>query len=232
MAKYYQVASMADIKNALINYYGAGVTVHTDSTTLLIFSCPAVSDKVIKFTGYADLIAYYGDSYSGGDITNPMVFGGSSTAGATGSAEMVCGDTFVILVALGIASLNHRLWIVGQLTNNQYALIGLIGSSTSAYNVGAMGYLTASTTQFWLGGLEKDYQVGSKRAISPLVLITPSGAVYSGSDIVTFKDIYSVSKQMGVAASAKGTGYYITPSGGYTNTTYLLTNSIMVEVTN
>lgn len=233
MAKYYStISSMTDIKNSLIDYYGAGVTIHTETTALLIFSCSAISDKVIKITGFADLIAYYGDSYNGaGDIINPIAFGGTTTTGATSAAEMVCGESFIILTVFATITF-HKLWVIGQLTDNQFAVIGIVGSATSSYNIGAVGYLTASATQFYLVGLIGDYQIGSKRAISQLVILTPSGGLYSIDNIITFKDLYSVSRQMGVAASAKGTGHYLTPSGGYTNTTYILTNSIMVEVTN
>lgn len=239
MAKYYIVSDIAGIKATLLDYYGAydsgtnpdGVLVHTDSSSLIIFSCSAISDKVIKITGFSDLIAYYGDAYSGSDITNPVAFGGTTTTGTTSSVEMVCGDSF-ILFSIFASTLNHRLWIIGQLTNNQFACIGFIGTSNATNNVNAMGYLTASNTVFWLAGLSGDYQVGSKRAISQLAIVTASGALYSGADLVGFKDVYSVSRQLGVSASAKGTGYYLTPSGGYTNATYLLTNSLMVEVTN
>ena len=91
MAKYYQVNSMLEIKNALLDYYGANVTIHADSTTQVIFSCAQVSDKVIKITGYADVRTYYGDAFSGGDITNPVEFGGSTRLGTTSTAHMVCG---------------------------------------------------------------------------------------------------------------------------------------------
>ena len=238
MAKFYgSLASMANIKASLLDYYGVydvstnptGVLVHTDSTTLLIFSCSLVSDKVIKLTGFADMVAYYGDAYSGGDITNPITWGGTTTSGSTSSVEMVCGDTFVIINVFA-STINHRLWVIGQLTDNQFACIGLIGQTSSTIN--AFGYLTATNTVFWLGGLSGDYQIGSKRAISQLAIITASGALYSGADIIGFKNIYSVSTQLGVNASAKGTGYYLTPSGGYTNTTYILINSLMVEVSN
>ena len=238
MAKFYgSLAAMANIKASLLDYYGAydvstnptGILVHTDSTTLLIFSCSLVSDKVIKITGFADMVAYYGDAYSGGDITNPIVWGGTTTSGGTSSVEMVCGDTFLIMTIFA-STINHRLWVIGQLTDNQFACIGLVAQAASTIN--AFGYLTATNTVFWLVGLSVAYQIGSKRAISQLVIITASGALYSGTAIVGFKNIYSASAQLGVSASAKGTGYYLTPSGGYTTTTYILINSLMVEVSN
>ena len=237
MAKYYSCSSIADIKAGLIDYYGAydagtnsdGVLIHTDSSSLIIFSCSAVSDKVIKITGYADLRAYFGDAYSGSDITNPTEFGGSTTIGSTTATHLVCGDAFVLVNVLA-STIVSRLWVIGQLTNNAFAVIGMIGVNGSDDHT--LGFLTADKTSFTLKGLTNDYVVGSKRAIYQPIIVTGLGAVYSGTSLVSLKDIYSISMQAGNGTVYKGTGYFITTSGMFTFDNVSHPNYLMVEVSN
>lgn len=229
MAKYYAVNSMADIKNGLLDYYGAGITIHTDSASLLIFSCPAIADKVIKFTGYADMIASYGDAYNGGDITNPVIFGASTTGGSTTAGFMVCGGNTLLLNFL-VSSVVSRLWLIGKLDNDQYAVVGMTGHVS--YSANAIGKITTTNTDFYLLGMSNDYNVGSKIAISRLLLITSTGALFSDTGIISFNDVFSSSKQLGPGIVNKGTGYFMSTSGMYENFGRQLTNSIVMEVTN
>ena len=232
MAKYYQVGSMSEIKNALLDYYGANVTIHADSTTQVIFSCAQVSDKVIKITGYSDVRSYYGDAFSGGDITNPVEFGGSTTSGSTSNVHMVCGDTFVLLNVLA-SSINSRLVIISQLTDNSFMVYGFIGQANVIYTIDAGGYVTTSNTEVSLSGLDVDCNIGAKAFLMKPIIIDPLGSALSvGGVQVSFKDIYSVSKKKGNATVGKGPGYFLTTSGLYDKNSNELKCSLFVEVTN
>ena len=230
MAKHYQASSMADIKNALLDYYGSNVTIHADSSSQVIFSCAQVSDKVIKITGYADVRTYYGDAFSGSDITNPVEFGGSTTIGATSAAHMVCGDTFILLNVLA-SSINSRLMIISQLTDNRFMVCGFTGHSSNASDTG--GYVTTDNVEVSLSGLDADCNIGTKALLMKPIIIDVLGVSLSVGGIpVSFKDIYSVSKKKGNATVGKGPGYFLTTSGLYDKNSNILTCSLFVEVTN
>lgn len=241
MAKYYNIGNTFDnIRLALLDYYGAydastnptGVDIKEYSVTLLIFTCTAISDKVIKFTyASSDLFALYGDAYSGsGVITNEVSFAGTTTAGATSASHMVCADNTLLINAF-VTSLNSKLIVVGKLTDDSYAVLGLVGYSS--YGPGFSGFLTASNTQFWVYGLEGSFSVGAKRLKMPLVLVTEQGAVNNGSNLVTFRDLYSVSNALGFATVYKGTGYFVTTSAMYAANGSVIANSMIITgVTN
>ena len=232
MAKHYQASSMADIKNALLDYYGANVTIHADSSSQVIFSCAQVSDKVIKITGYSDVRTYYGDAFSGGDITNPVEFGGSTTSGSTSNVHMVCGDTFVLLNVLA-SSINSRLVIISQLTDNRFLVCGLIGMSGSTYTTDAGAYVTTDNAEVSLSGLDADCNIGTKAFLmKPIIIDGLGSALSAGGAQVSFKNIYSISKKKGNATVGKGPGYFLTTSGLYDKNPNELKCSLFVEVTN
>lgn len=241
MGKYYSLGTTFDnIRLGLLDYYGTydavsnptGVDVKESSSTLLIFGCSAISDKLIKITGMSDLFGYYGDVYSGsGVITNQICFTALTAYGSTTAAHMVCADnTMLINNLVDSTSVDSKLMVIGKLTNGAYAVLGLIGDSN--YVTGALGYLTADQTTFRLSGLESAFNVGAKRLKMPFALITSAGALNTGSDLITFADLYSVSAQLGSTVCSRGTGYFMTTSGMYNNDSMLVRNSMLMETTN
>lgn len=231
MAKYYISNSMTDIKNALVDYYGANVTIHSDSTTQIIFSCPQVSDKVIKLTGFSDIRAWFGDAFVGTDITNSVEFGGSTTTGTTSIAHIVCGDSFIIINVLA-STLNSRVLIFSQLTNNDFAVLGMIGATSSSYRTSLKSYLTQSNTEFHLASIARDFNLGAKALLFKPLLITSLGALYDENGYISFKEIYTVSKMVGNSNISKGAGYFLTSSDLFEESGEAHQNSLFVEVAN
>lgn len=242
MAKYYNPNTTFDnIRVGLLDYYGAydagtnptGVDVKESSATILIFACAAISDKIIKLIyASSDLLAFYGDAYSGsGVITNEVSFLGTTTAGSVTAIHMVCANNTLLINAV-CTTINSRLLIIGKITNNAYAVIGLIGSSNASYYSGTYGYLTADQTAFRISGLASAFAVGAKRLKMPFALITSAGAINTGSSLVTFSDLYSVSNALGQAVCSKGTGYFMTTSSMYNNDGVIVNNSMIMETTN
>lgn len=242
MAKYYNPDTTFDnIRVGLLDYYGAyhadnnptGVDVKEYSSTLLIFTCTALSDKVIKLSyASSDLIAYYGSAYEGsGVITGSVTFGGSTTSGTTAAIHMACADNTLLINAI-CATINSKLFVIGKLTSNAYAVLGLVGSASGSYNAGAYGYLTADQTAFRVFGVEGVFAVGAKRLKMPLALVTAAGALNSGSALTTFSDLYSVSNALGQTVCSKGTGYFMTTSAMYNADGSGIANSMIVETTN
>lgn len=237
MAKYYNTTSMALIKVALLDYYGAydvgtnptGVVVHEDSASILIFSCSAVADKVIKLTGYAAINGSYGDAYSGSGVITNQVLLTDTPAGSTSGCHTVCADDFIILNVVA-STINNRLFIIGKLTNGEFACAGFIASTSYCTNTKVKNTTTNENCSFV--AIEVDVPIGAKRLIFPLFIRTAVGVEFDINGGVWFDGLYSISIQTGNTAS-KGTGYFITTSGGYTNNgAYRLINSLFVGTTN
>ncbi len=96
MAKYYEVRAdytgfVSDLSAALVDYYDDGVTIHYAQSGYVIFSCPAVSSKVIRGY-YAQLAFSYGDAWtSGSSITNAVTFHSQNST----IFRFVLGDSFI-----------------------------------------------------------------------------------------------------------------------------------------
>jgi len=129
---------LEDIATALTNKYGAGVTIYSLTTNLtpnyLIFSCAAISSKVIKIA-FNPVIgaysAYYGDAWtSGSTITNQVRFLYSGTAtGTLSSFPLVLGDNFILLNSLSSNSnVNSQLSLIAIATNGDSMVFGLTGA--------------------------------------------------------------------------------------------------------
>lgn len=146
------------ISAALTTKYGAGVTVHYTDTTNIVFACSAVCDKVIMLRlqkeSYSDsewmdkIYAYFGDAWtSGTTITNPVQFCGNSAVTSNinmtstfSEINLILESTFLIIEGVGTSK---HLAIVGKLSNNKYAVLGL---QHNAINVNSHGYLTDNIT--------------------------------------------------------------------------------------
>ena len=211
------------VGTAMTAYYGTyhvdnnptGVTIHLSSGTTLIFSCTAITDKVIKLTHASnDLRGYYGDAYESGDITNPVEWGGSTTAGSSSKLHLILTDNTLVLNAI-LPTINSRLYLIGKLNSGAYAVVGMMGHS--AYSMGAFGYLTATQSQVFLFGLTTDMKSESGLIFkAPLLIYTTAGGVpLTGSDPVAFQDVYSCSRILGAAVCHKGDTYFITTSNMY-----------------
>ncbi len=142
--KFYQPTRAAfgtDMAAALIDKYTAeGVTILYSSATDVVFTCPALSDNVIRIskiqqayssTEYMDqLYCVYGSTWtSGTTITNGIPFCGNTRTGSSidttayiDTADLVLGDTFLLCV---FPTNRAQLCLVGTLTNGKYLCLGM-----------------------------------------------------------------------------------------------------------
>jgi len=128
----------ADIATALTNKYSEGVTIHYKTINDLIFSCDAISSKVIRIrvAGRSSTIsAYYGDAWtSGTTITNAVTFLTTvSSLGVPASMNMVLGTSFILLNCLTTnEGTRSELIIVGKATNGDSLVFGLTGRAIAS----------------------------------------------------------------------------------------------------
>lgn len=120
-----EVSFSESIRSALVEKFGNDVTIHNTST-FVIFSCPHLSDRVIKI---GRMYAYYGSSYSSGvNITNSVTL---TILGTPTTAHIVLGDNFLFIVG---QSNGYRTNIVVAKTVGGKYIIGGSHSNTSYTN--------------------------------------------------------------------------------------------------
>jgi hypothetical protein len=225
---------LQNVADALEAYYTTGLTIHSESATLLIFSCTAIADHVIKLQLSSNqLLAYYGDAYSGGDITNSVTFGGSYTLGTTSKIHVICCDNTLVVNSL-TSTQNAKIFVIGKLSNDACAVLGLCCASTTTYNVNHFGYLTASDVTIRPFGMSEDIQTETGKVLKRALAIytSVSGLEMDSGALVTFQDISSCSKALGQTTTHKGADFFLTTSGGYMDASeggLVLQNSILIE---
>ena len=120
---------ISSLKNALVTKYGDDVTIHYESE-YLIFSCPAISDKVIRINNYQ---VYYGDSYSSGtavDNYQRFLFTYSSTYTFIES-HLVLGDSFLFMSAF-YSSQYRNDCIIAKTIGGKSLICGFTGYDSNA----------------------------------------------------------------------------------------------------
>ena len=241
MAEYYDCdTSLVNVGTALIDYYGAydaganptGGTVYASSATSLMFSCTAISDKVIKLLVTASIpLAYYGDAYSGGDITNSVTFGGSSTTGTLSKIHLVLANNTFLMNTLMSTQIS-KIYLIGKLTNDAYLAAGMVGINNSSYAINHFSYLTATQTAVKLGGLVDDYKTTTGKIYkTPLIVYDiVAGLTLVSGEPLALRDVSSCSRRLGADVLFRGADYFITTSDQYTNGPIQITRcSILVE---
>jgi hypothetical protein len=234
MAKYYDCGTSLELINAALqDYYGAGVTIHSSSSTVLIFSCAAISDKVIKLTMTSSrLYAYYGDSYDSGagDITNPVNFGGTYNSSSVSKAHVILGDTSLFINCLW-GTINSKIVIVGQLSDGTFAVAGMAGNSIAPYCADCFAYRTAGQAGFTLLSNLPDAPTEAGKIFKvPLYIIQAGGVPVVGGVPVSFKGISACTRRLGSSTLFKGSGYFISTSGMYfDNAVSASANSLLIE---
>lgn len=126
MAKYYSLANTTladDFKAALEDYYGDGVTIESASGSTIIFQCPAVCDKVLKFVSTGGFNAFIGDT-SASMIQFTFVYTGSGS-----SLNLILADSFILLDSL--TNEHNTSALVAKLTNGRYMVAG--GNTTGSH---------------------------------------------------------------------------------------------------
>jgi hypothetical protein len=234
MAKYYDCGtSLANVGAALTDYYGAGVTVHVATATNLIFTCPAISDKVIQFYGN-DMFACYGTAYDGESaLTEAVEFGGNYSSGSVTKIHLVLSENLLLANAAHDYA-SSKLCLVGKLSNGAFAVLAASGGNSSTYRAAHFAYLTATQTPFQPLSLTGDTRSETGKIFKmPLVIRLGTGDVpMSGGVPVTWLDVSVCSRRLGASTMFKGDGYFITTSDMYfdggvlANSTSLLVEDI------
>src|SRR5690606_24630419 len=107
----------------------------------LIFSCPSISNKIIKIDYASNIKVYYGDEWlSTTNITNQVQF--VNGMGSAIEMHLICGDDFILLTTLITG--HTSICLVGKLTNGNYIAIGLIAASGTSYNSTCIGKNTTN----------------------------------------------------------------------------------------
>lgn len=217
----------SDLANALTTKYGAGVTIHYSDDNQVIFSCPMVSNKVVRIfkeqlyyasNEYMDrLNCSYGDSYtSGTTMTSPVTFCGNTRSGSSidaiayiDYADVVLGDQFILIC---FPTARSQMCLIGKATNGMFFCIGwnAEAGSSSARALPTDG--TKGEIEFPVQGFP--YYDSGNYIIAPVIL-TISGKVLKNVDdsFATIPGLYNVAHNLRVSTSA----VYIAPPVWYNN---------------
>lgn len=213
--------TMLAIKNALEVKYGAGVTIHFQDATNLIFTCAALSNKVqrLLYNAGSRIIFYYGDAWtSGTTITNQVKWAGYD-AGACIFIDMVLGANLMMLCSNQGTSVLSTLFLIGKLTNDKFSFFSACGGNSAGYY---SVYLSKNTTDnidlfpvcfsdAFASGLGKLFK-------QPLILQRSDGTVELNTDgtIASFKDVYNCSHALANNVDLVGPNYLMSSAGLYT----------------
>lgn len=206
-----------DLAAALTAKYGAGVTVHYSDNDSVVFSCPSISDKVIRISkiqvyystaGMMDqLYVAYGDAWTTGTtMTNPVVFSGNTRTGSgigtiayIDLADVVLGDSFILIA---FPTNRPQLCLIGRLTNDSTIYYGVVEDNT--YNGNCHGYVLDGK----LGEVEiptlSDVFSDDGNFVAQPILFQRSGRILKNTDgtYATIPNLYNVAHAVRVATTA------------------------------
>lgn len=235
MAKHYALGNSSSvireqIASALQDYYGAGVTIHNSTSSNIIFSCSAISDKVVKVSFDYTSLWYYGDSYvSGTTISNQVEFARMGNSAPT-QAELVLADKFMLLLTWHSGS-GYALTLVGEMTNGDFCVAGFIQYNSSSYYNATHTYNTTQDRELkaliWNTGFK---DANGKLYKQPLMFAAINGSLeLNGSNPATIAGVYNVSGPRNPGQATVGPDYLITPTDFYSRM-YSLIGSVFRDL--
>lgn len=221
MAKHYALGNSASlireqVASALQDYCGAGVTIHYSSSNDIIFSCSAISDKVVRVSFSSTSSWLYGDSYvSGTTISNPVEFARIGTVVPT-QAELVLADKFMLLLTWHGSSA-YALTLVGEMTNGDFCVAGFVQTTNSPHYNATHTYNTTQDRELkaiiWNTGFK---DANGKLYKQPLMFAAINGSLeFNGSNPATIAGVYNVSGPRNPGQATVGPDYLITPTNFY-----------------
>lgn len=224
--------TIAEIAAALQDKYGAGVTIHYTNADNVIFSCPAVSDKVIRLYSNYGLNCYYGDAWtSGTTITNSVKICGYSVSSSNISLNMVLGPNTIFFSAIRspISTGGGTVLIIGKLSNDDFAILSALGN-TSSYYSSYLSYNTTKSLSLYPKGFQTDFAMADGKLYKqPIILKRADGSVEQNADgtIASFIDVFTVSYQVGLTAEVVAANYVMSASPLWYNGKSTIETSIM-----
>ena len=120
MAKYFCLSASTfadDCRAALESYYGEGAVIESASDKTIIFSVPAVCDKVLKFVKSDGVNAYIGDTSSSMKQFS-FAYSGSPT-----EYNLVLSEAFILLDTGGTSTYRNSA-LIAKLTNGRCMVAG------------------------------------------------------------------------------------------------------------
>ena len=115
------------LRVALVDKYGDDVIIHYNGD-YLIFSCPKLSNKVLKLNF---IESTYGTAYSSGvNITDSVPFHSIDYQFST--AHIVLGDSFIFITGSHIEITRRGTMIIGKTVGGKYIIAGAGGYKTRA----------------------------------------------------------------------------------------------------
>ena len=143
MARYYSLSPSTfadDFRAALEDYYGSGVTIESASGNTIVFTCPAICDKVLKFEKFnSGFLAYFGD-----DSSKMTQFTNSYSGSNNTGLHLVLSEAFLLLEST-VLSDTATSAVVGRLTNGRHLVTGGTTSDNPYYTGGNKSYFTDDT---------------------------------------------------------------------------------------
>lgn len=217
---------LADVKAALEAVYGlynvdtnpTGVVYDYDVPPYLIFRCTAIADKRIRLYIATDNPLWgFGDEVSGNTLTNLIPFGGSSSTGGWTEAHMVLGPHTLLWMNLE-STLYSRLVMIGQLTNDDYAVLGMVGNSNTSYNVSCAGWNTTDGVSLWPVAMESGFQSAAGKLYTQALVLKHgvTGLELNGDgSIASFQDIVNASYSTTATVAVWGATFVLTVGSLY-----------------
>lgn len=211
---------IADVKAALLDTYGAyddpsnltGVRFDYDTDSYLIFRCTAISDQYLRIqSSNRRALFSYGDGVSGNDVTNPVRFGGTSSTAAPTRNDLVLGPhTLLYLSQCGLPTLD----LIGQLTNDDYAAMGFIGSSDGYFNGGTIAMNTTDGVRFVPITFDGGFQSSAGKMYTQELILAHTAAagveLNGDGSIASFQDIMNASYITGSSTAVWGATFVLT----------------------
>ncbi len=230
--------TITELSAALQTKYSTGVTIHFQDATNVIFSCPQVSDKVIRFRQMTNnnLYVYYADSWtSGTTLVNSVMFRGQDENYAISAQHLICGDSYVLLNTITTSDYTTGIALVGKLTNGNSIAVGLF----SYMSISAADHYSKDLTlgeNISLIGIDVAFTSDSGLLFKrPIYVSRLNVGLETNGDgsIATIPGLYSVSHVPGIFGASKSDTYFISGSnyysGSYSVKFLCLRSSLLAE---
>ena len=187
--------TVGEISAAMQAKYGAGITIHYEDATNIIFSCPAVSDKVIKITTPStSWRVYYGTAWTSGIIiTDSVIWSALPGSSSANAIDLVLGDNTIFILVKTSANYGTLVALFGKLTNDNYAVLSTIYYS----NTNCFCFNTTTGAALAPRGFSNPFASSSGKLFTqPILLISSSGIIEQNTDgsIASFIDVKNVSE--------------------------------------
>ena len=217
--------NLSEIGASITTYYGGGVTVHYQSTTDLVFSGSALSDKYLRFAVASNRVAgsYSGSIASGSALVSPVTFMPNYSAGTVSNTYFLLCPNMIFVTQL-LTTLLNKIGFAGRMNSGEYIVYGSQGNSNNTYAVNGRIINTSVGLDV---GITPHFYGGVKTTTNKYIMARPtfihniSGiSMYSGS-AAYIPDLYICTVGTANNEVYSGSGIFVSPGGAiYIDTNY------------